>query len=341
MTLERFDDAELVQPVDRTFWDVGGVVRFGRPRKLWLLGGMVMSARAIPRNELDIVNSDGQLIPVDTAGMQTYEPYKATQTAGVLGIRMVRFERVRGLDVLETEQDVAKGAQVAGLLGIRPFASKPFHQSFAAMDAYFGALSGRHFFATRVDVESRLDMDQADWDHLVASGRMAWYYRAREKWVTELGFEGAAVWRSILPWQIELGDRIGGVRGYARAHEPGGRRMIARLEQRIGLGRYQQTRAAFGVAAFADAGQMWQGDTPFGLNTPIRASVGIALLAAVPARSQRTMRGELAIPFTRAQGAGPEFRFVVREPMRGFWFEPPRVRWARLSAVPEQIFNWP
>jgi hypothetical protein len=40
-------------------------------------------------------------------------------------------------------------------------------------------------------------------------------------------------------------------------------------------------------------------------------------------------------------GAGVEFRFIVREPMRGFWFEPPRVRWARLSAVPEQIFNWP
>jgi len=47
------------------------------------------------------------------------------------------------------------------------------------------------------------------------------------------------------------------------------------------------------------------------------------------------------VPLDRSRGAGPEFRFVVREPARGFWFEPPRVRWARLSSVPEQIFQWP
>jgi hypothetical protein len=253
----------------------------------------------------------------------------------------VRFERVRGLDVLATEQDVAKGTQLAAMMGIRPFASKPFNQGFAAVDAYFGARSEKTFFATRVDVESRVDMDQYDWSHLVASGRSAWYYQPRARWTTELSVEGAAVWRSILPFQIELGDRLGGVRGYAGSHEAGGRRLIARLEHRKDLGRYQRTRAAYGVAAFTDAGRMWSGDARFGVNTPIRASVGLAVLAAVPARSQRTMRGELAIPLTRAQGAGPEFRFVVREPMRGFWFEPPRVRWARLSAVPEQIFNWP
>jgi len=86
---------------------------------------------------------------------------------------------------------------------------------------------------------------------------------------------------------------------------------------------------------------MWAGDVPFGINTPIRTSVGAALLAAIPARSQRTVRAELAVPMTRAQGARPELRFVVREPARGFWFDPPKIRWARLSAVPEQIFSWP
>ena len=50
--------------------------------------------------------------------------------------------------------------------------------------------------------------------------------RARGWWVSELSVEGAGVWRSILPFQIELGDRRSGVRGYAGAHEAGGQRVV-------------------------------------------------------------------------------------------------------------------
>jgi hypothetical protein len=53
------------------------------------------------------------------------------------------------------------------------------------------------------------------------------------------------------------------------------------------------------------------------------------------------MRVELAVPLSRADGARPELRFVVREPAHGLWIDPPRIRWARLSGVPEQIFSWP
>jgi len=86
---------------------------------------------------------------------------------------------------------------------------------------------------------------------------------------------------------------------------------------------------------------MWASDVPFGVTTPIRSSIGAAILAAVPARSQRTIRAELAVPLMRELGARTELRFTVREPTRGFWFEPPRISWARLTAVPEQIFHWP
>ena len=86
---------------------------------------------------------------------------------------------------------------------------------------------------------------------------------------------------------------------------------------------------------------MWAGDVPFGMDTPMRTSVGLALLGAVPAKSQRTIRAELAVPVMRGPGASPELRFAIREPARGFWFDPPRIRWARLSALPEHIFTWP
>ena len=339
--LRRSDRVELLQPVDRAFWNVGGVLRFGPPRRLWLLGGMVMSEHIAPRNELATVDEDGRLVPVDPTGMRTYGRYSQAHTAGVLGLRALTFRRMRGLDALAADQDVGTGTQIAGMLGIDPFASAPTRRSFASVDAYFAGRSRRNFFGTRIEGESRLDINEGDWEHMVISGRSAWYFQPRPRWTSELSIEGAGVWKSILPFQLELGDRRGGLRGYARSLEGGERRLIARLEQRLDLGRYQGTRAAYGVAAFSDVGRIWRGDAPYGVSTPFRASVGAALLAAVPARSQRTIRGELAVPLSRGQGAGPEFRFVVREPMRGFWFEPPRVRWARLSAVPEQIFNWP
>lgn len=340
--LRRPDRSQLVQPVDRAMWNAGGVVRVGPPRRLGLIGAMVLGERVAPRHEFAIVDSLGRLFPTeDTAGVRRYGLYDATNVAGVLGLRALTFTRMRGLDALEAEQDVATGTQVGVILGIRPFFENAMQTAFGAVDAYAGGRTRRTFLGARIEVESRLDLDRGDWNHLVASGRGAWYFQPRPRWVSELSIEGTAAWRTILPFQLELGDRRGGLRGYARSLEAGGQRLLTRFEQRVDLARYQKTRAAIGAAAFTDAGRMWGGDVPFGVTSPVRVSAGVAILAAYPARSQRTMRAELALPFDRTLGAGPELRFVVRQPARGFWFEPPRIRWARLSAIPEQIFSWP
>lgn len=339
--LRRPDRVEILQPVDRSIWSAGGVLRFGPPRRMWLVGGMWLGERLIPRDALIRVDSSGAILPVDTTNMRRYPRYDANHIAGVLGVRSLTFTRMRGLDALAAEQDVGTGTQIGTMLGVQPSARSPLRESFASVDAYVGGRSRRNFLGTRIEAESRLNFRSGGWEHLVASGRSAWYFVPTTRWTSELSIEGASVWRSVLPFQLELGDRRGGLRGYARSLEAGSRRVLARVEQRLDVARYQTTRAALGVAAFTDAGRVWAGDAPFGVTTPVRVSVGAAILAAIPARSQRTIRAELAIPLERGQGAGPEFRFVVREPARGFWFEPPRVRWARLSGVPEQIFQWP
>jgi len=335
----------LLQPVDRAMWTVGGVLRVGPPRKLGLVGATMLGERIVPRDEFSLIDtSSGRLVPpatADTVGIRHYAPYDATSIASVLGVRALSYSRMRGLDALEAEQDVATGTQIATMLGMRPWARVPLRESFASVDAYFGGRSRRNFAGVRIEAESRLDLERQDWKHLIASGRTAWYFQPRRRWVSELSIEAAAGWRTILPFQLELGDRRAGVRGYARSLEAGGQRVLGRFEQRFDLARYKQTRAAIGAAAFVDAGRMWRGDVPFGIDTPLRTSVGAAVLAAIPARSRRTVRAELAVPLTRTQGARPELRFTVREPTRGFWFEPHRIRWARLSAVPEQIFQWP
>lgn len=341
-SLRRPDRSQLLQPVDRAIWSVGGVLRFGPPHRLGLVGGMVIREHRSPRHEFVLVQRDGSVVPApDTSGVHRYESFAAANVAGVLGVRALTFTRMHGLDALAADQDVASGTQIAATLGLRPDVEHPLRNAFGVIDAYAGGRTDRHFLGARAEVESRLDLDQRNWNHMVASARAAWYFKVDDGWVSELAVEGAGVWRSVLPFQIELGDRRSGVRGYARSYEPGAQRLVARFEQRVDVARYQRGRAALGVAAFADAGRLWGGDVPFGADTPIRGSVGAAILAAIPAQSQRTIRAELAYPLDRSSGARTELRFVVREPTRGFWFEPARIRWARLAAVPEQIFSWP
>lgn len=340
--LRKPDGMQLVQPVDRASWHAGGVARFGPPRKLGLLGGMLLADYVVTRNSIGLIDSTGRVLPApDTAGIGAYRSHDLMHVAGVFGVRALTFSRARGMDALEAEQDIATGAQFGSMFGMRPSFTNTFASTFGLVDLYVGGRTRRSFTAARVDVQSRMDLSRSTWEHLVGSGRAAWYVQPRTWWVSELSVEGAGVWRSILPFQIELGDRRSGVRGYAGSHEPGAQRVVARLEQRADLARFRGTRAAFGGAVFSDVGRVWAGDAPFGVTTPFRASAGIAVLAAVPARSRRTMRAELAMPFDRSRGAGPELRFVVLEPTHGFWNEPSRLRWARLSAVPEQIFSWP
>jgi hypothetical protein len=343
MHLRRPDRSAILQPVDRGRWNLGGVMRFGPPLKLGLVGGMIIGERIVPRHEfLRIDSVTGQALPTtDTAGVRHYDTYDVTNIAGVLGARALRYSRMAGLDALVAEQDVATGTQIALMLGARPWAREPLRESFAAGDMFLSGRLGRHFAGARVEAETRIDLEDRDWAHFIVGGRAAWYYKPTDRWVSELSLDGAGGWRTIVPYQLELGDRRTGLRGYARSHEAGGQRLVARVEQRGDFGRVRVTRAAFGGAFFTEAGRIWRGDVPFGVETPVRWSAGVAIIAAVPAKSQRTMRAEVAFPFSRTTGARTELRFSIREPTRGFWREPDRLRWARLAAVPEQIFNWP
>lgn len=341
--LRRPDRSQLVQPLDRGMWNVGGVLRIGPPRRLGLVGGMLIGERMVARHEFFTVDSiTGRLVAAtDTSGVRRYGSHDVTNAAGVLGLRALTYSRMRGLDALTAAQDVATGTQVGVAFGMQPWAKAPLRNSFAMVDAYVAGRSPRNFAGMRAEVESRLDMSELRTSHLIGSGRAAWYFTPTDRWTSELSTEFAGGWRTILPFQIELGERQGGLRGYARSHEAGGQRLIGRLEQRYYLGRFRAQTAGVGMAAFTEAGKVWAGDVPFGVETPLRASAGFALLASVPARSQRTIRAEVAIPFSRELGARTEFRFSIRDRTRGFWAEPPRIRSARIAVPPEQVFTWP
>jgi hypothetical protein len=74
------------------------------------------------------------------------------------------------------------------------------------------------------------------------------------------------------------------VRGYGDSRVAGAVRSVARLEERWSIGRLIR-HVALGIASFADVGTVWAGDAPFGVDSRVKAGVGVGLLAS---RSTRT-----------------------------------------------------
>jgi len=142
-----------------------------------------------------------------------------------------------------------------------------------------------------------------------------------------------------VPFQLMLGDRQGGVRGYSDSRDAGAVRGVARLEERWSIGGFSR-HDRFGLAGFADAGRVWAGDAPFGVNSSAKIGIGVGLLAALPPQSQRMWRLDVAVPVSPDAHARWEIRLTGTWTRR-FWREPDDVARGRSGAAPSTIFTWP
>jgi hypothetical protein len=80
---------------------------------------------------------------------------------------------------------------------------------------------------------------------------------------------------------------------------------------------------------------------PFGVTTPVKSSLGISLLAAVPPRSARLWRADLAFPLNRGARSAMTLRFTNAD-RTAFVFRDARdVAVGREATVPSSIFAWP
>jgi hypothetical protein len=258
------------------------------------------------------------------------------------GVRAVNFLRVSGFESLTGVQDVRRGFQASTMLG-RSVALLGTRDDdyFVSGNLYGGIGDGRSFLAAEVRGEARHENRANEWRGLIAGGRTAWYLvpSARWRFVTSTEFSG--VWRPRIPVQIQLGTRDGGVRGYTGAVEAGNARVVARAESRFVLGALGNV-GDLGIAAFGDAGKLWAGSAPYGVNSPVRASAGVGLLGAFPRGSRRLWRVDVARPLAQVPGA-PKLQFILenRDLTRFFWREPREVELGRERASPASVFNWP
>jgi hypothetical protein len=325
----------------RSYSDIGGVIRIGPPLgKLALIGGSISFEDEDPGTQPVLIESTGVFPDTSQALTNRYSSHQTARVNALWGIRDVHFVRASGFDALEGTQDLRTGVQLATLLGKGMTLLRGKEPDwFGSTDLYVGSASQYYYSAFEASGEGRRDND-GNWDGVLAHGRAALYLKPfnRQTLMTDLQYSG--VWKQRIPFQLTFADRDGGLRGFRTSDVGGGRRVVARAEDRYLLGRYKQI-ASVAIAGFAEAGKLWAGDSPFGVTTPIYASTGFSILATSPPQSRRTIRADIAFPIRGERHGGPEVRLVVTDFTRTFRVEPRDIYNNRERSVPASVFNWP
>ena len=334
------DDLALL--TERSYADVGALVRVGVPGRLSLFGAGVTAEQARVDPVPMLLNDSGSFVAPDSLRPgRSYARTRSARVNAIWGVRNISFLAVEGFDALNGIQDVREGFQ-AGLMFGRSLAvlGSDDDDMFVALDLYAGGGSPKSFVTVQAQAEGRQDYDTDRWDSILGSGRVAWYFHAAPRQLLLTSVEWAGGWRSRTPFQLLLGDDEGGVRGFGRSDVTGARRMVTRVESRWFLGQFRES-AEYGLAVFSDAGRTWAGEVPFGVDSPMKVGLGVGVLAALPPGSQRLWRVDVAYPLTSDPHAGLEVRLVSSNAARFGWREPRDVERSRGRTVPEGVFNWP
>lgn len=328
-------------PLTRSFADVGLVVRVGEPGRLSLFGASLSREESNPSSDIVIVTDTG-IVPVPGTSLdERYSSARAARLNFLWGVRNVGFKRVEGFDALTGEQDVRTGFQLAVLFG-RSLSVLGTHDDdiLVSGDVYAGVGTARSFAAVQLLGAGRQSYDSNRWDDILTSGRAAWYFKPSPPQTTIASSEWSGGWRQRAPFQLTLGERVGGLRGYSASELAGGQRLIFRLEERWVFSNVRGTADA-GAALLGEAGRMWAGDVPFGETMPMKYSVGTSFLVAFPSGSRRLWRLDLMMPLDRSTGAHLELRLRTENNTRIFWREPRDVERSRERSLPQRIFQWP
>lgn len=335
-------DTPAALRLDRRFMDVGGMLRVGRPGLLGLLGAQLSMEDIRPGASPIMVTDSGLIADSSTAFAGRYERSQSTRVNLLLGVRRLRFMRVTGFDALNGPQDLRIGFQFGATVGRSLPSSKGAarHELFAGFSAYYGVGNQSSFAALQADIEGRRPNGLEKWDDVLSDGRVAWYIKPHPRHLITADVIWGGGWGARIPYQLALGASRGGLPGYQAARIGGARRAVARLEERWRTGNFRGTMET-GVGMFVDAGRIWAGDVPLGQNSGVRPSAGLSLMAAVPPRSQRMWRIDLAFPIDPKGGARWEVRILNENRTRSFWQVPGDVARVRERAVPESVFNWP
>jgi hypothetical protein len=309
-------DSGLVRilfPEQRRSFDLGGVIRFGRRGSLTLLGaalaGEWIAYPSHPRfaqKEMEQTLAGDSLLRVPF-GRDSVSSVRAMLLAGQ---RNVRYVRRRGFDTVRGTEDIRLGFEAEVGIG-RSIAALSSHRDMALQLGLFGGAEiGTEITAgTQILLEGKRKSDEASertaWNDVFAQMSGWAYWRpspeSRHTFIGALAAAGG--WNTTVPFQLTLGG-ASALRGYPRQQDPGAQRVVVSLEQRSYWGWPYPHLFDLGTVAFVDVGRIWAGEVPYGIDSPVRANVGLGLRAALPPGSRNTFRLDLAVPIQSGLEAG-------------------------------------
>jgi hypothetical protein len=323
----------------RQYFDVGGVTRIGSPRLLTLVGFSITGNDE--RSSDQLIEGDSGYARVVGVLPHPYPAHRVARANLLFGVRRISFVRREGLDAITGQQDVPLGIQLGGSAGrsVRSLGARN-DDTFLTGDLYAGATSGIGLFRLQAKGEARRGLGSTAWDGILTSARATHTLQFSPTHVNQFNLEWSGAYRMRTPFQLLFGVPEGGVRGYESSTLVGGQRLVGRAEERFVLGRFL-SQSDVGIAFFSDVGKQWAGDVPFGVTTGPKASIGIGLIAAIPPKSTRVWRADLAIPITNGAARGWEISFTNVDRARFVFREPRDVADGREPTIPSSIFSWP
>lgn len=335
---QRATDSSFNVAYQRQYLFAGSAWRVGRPGRVALFGLALSSeydATGLPASGLDTTVQYDSLLA-------RYASRRSVRVNGIAQFRAINYGRGFRMGAVNGYQDLREGVEVDAVIGRGLGGFNDWVPDvFASGTVYIGAGGAHDFAYLQSIVESRRANGTTTWTDAIASARMRWYHRVntRNTFVADADFGGG--WNTTRPFELDLGQYDGGVRGYGASHDAGGSRAVLKLEDRWFLTTLLRSVDLGGVV-FADAGKVWAGDIPFGTTTPVKVGVGVGLQAASPSGSRRTYRVDLAMPVSPDRYARFEVRFtVINIAELGAIQEPIDVRFGRELVSTSTNFNFP
>jgi hypothetical protein len=316
--------------------DVAGVLRLGGVQHPILVGGVAAIARRDPTENLS-VGEDGAVVS-DTALAGQYQSIRYARLLGVGAWRNLRYVTASGFDALTGTQDLANGVQLLGAFGKGLHVAGSSSDMFAYSDFFAGGGGPMTYAGMHVLAEGRHDQDKSSWDGVLVSGRAAYYWKHSPDNLLRMWVDGAGGWKVRVPFQLRPatdGTRIGGYRG----SQVGARRVGGGVEYRRVLTGAPK-RVDLGVSTFFNAAQLWAGDAPYGVDTPLLPTMGVGVLAAFPRGSKRLARVDLMMPLQRGVArSGFEVRFSLLNRTSIIRHESGDIKEAREGLVGADLFR--
>lgn len=348
------DSTGVLAPIRDQALDLAVLKRVGPGGNLTLLGAALSFQEVdYPGGEASLLISRAGLAQDTTAGdprvLEAVRPQlrrlNSIRGSLLLGQRNIWWTRRRGFDSMRGVQDIRLGAEAQLSVGRSITALEEDDDVATTLTLYTALQHGAGLSAFRGRVDARRSFDapvaRSEWEDVVGEAEALTYLRTSEgaRNTLLLRAAGAGGWHTRTPFQLTLGGETA-VRGHDRQRFPGGRRVVLTAEDRLYLGWPYPDVLDLGLTAFVDAGRMWRGDVPFGMDSGWRYAAGLGLRGSFPAGGRSTYRLDIAFPLD--SGGGYQVIFSVRE-LLGVTahFGDPQVERSRLSGISGDIFTFP